>query len=211
MSVRSVLAISACVGVAALLVGCGSSTGSPASQGASASSAGESSTGIARQAASISYKFTVVNELKDWWDGPGIPLVWKVSNTKNEYWDGVSRPDHAPPQGFQGLEQEAQTSYSAAVELNSSFLSDTTKYFTLTPSIVVDGQEYELMPVLVHDDKRNVELIVGMDESKNVCRDAPASSRQFSQKTSRGYLEYQYDFACGRSAGLTVKNIPRNR
>jgi hypothetical protein len=87
-------------------------------------------------------KITVANELNDWWGGTGIPIAWKVSETVNEQWDANSRPDHAPPDGLQGLVQEPFSSpYTVPLEVNIRYFKKYMRsYFVLTPPFTMEGQ-----------------------------------------------------------------------
>lgn len=113
-------------------------------------SASVSSTPISREASSSeTLPFSVENQLKDWWGGPGIPITWKVSETVNSDWDGNSRPDHAPPDGLQGLVQEPFSGvYNANLEFNSASIAGTSR-FVLTPVVTIDGQAIDLQPIVV--------------------------------------------------------------
>jgi len=113
-------------------------------------SASVSSTPISREASrSETLPFSVENQLKDWWGGTGIPITWKVSETVNSDWDGNSRPDHAPPNGFQGLVQEPFSGvYNANLEINFVSVAGTSR-FVLTPVVTIDGQAIDLQPIVV--------------------------------------------------------------
>jgi hypothetical protein len=78
-----------------------------------------------------------LSPLGDAMQGPEI--TWKVSQTKNEFWDGSSRPDHNPPRGLQGLTQAAGSgSVKVRTEVNTSaFGSDETPNFVLTPVVQI--------------------------------------------------------------------------
>jgi hypothetical protein len=120
--------------------------------GGATSAPGESgsSTPISREASrSETLPFSVENQLKDWWGGTGIPITWKVSETVNSDWDGNSRPDHAPPNGFQGLVQEPFSGvYNANLEINFASIAGTSR-FVLTPVVTIDGQAIDLQPIVV--------------------------------------------------------------
>ena len=153
---------------------------------------------------------SVENLLDDWWGDGGIPIKWSVTNTKNVYWDGSSRPDHAPPQGFQGLVQPAfSPPYVARLEVNDYEIPT----FTLTPSITVDGKSIELKPTVV---KMGGTILAWweMDWAQNYCNSKIDSetrriaTEQFSVWTPRGELEYEYIYPCGAQRfTLTVQNV----
>ena len=120
--------------------------------GGATSAPGESgsSTPVSREASrSETLPFSVENQLKDWWGGTGIPITWKVSETVNSDWDGNSRPDHAPPNGLQGLVQEPFSGvYNANLEINFASIAGTSR-FVLTPVVTIDGQAIDLQPIVV--------------------------------------------------------------
>lgn len=137
------------VGLAAVLAGLAlSACGGEAT---STPGASVSSTPISREASSSeTLPFSVENQLKDWWGGTGIPITWKVSQTVNSDWDGNSRPDHAPPNGFQGLVQEPFSGvYNANLEINFASIAGTSR-FVLTPVVTIDGQAIDLQPIVVN-------------------------------------------------------------
>ena len=87
----------------------------------------------------------VQNELGAYWSEQGIPITWKVSEVDNHDWAGNLRPDHAPPNGFQGLKQDAFSgAYRVPLEWNSSGFEIR---FVLTPIVSVDGQSMDLQPI----------------------------------------------------------------
>lgn len=137
------------VGLAAVLAGLVLS----ACSGGVTSTSGESgSSAPINRAASESYThpFSVENQLKDWWGGTGIPITWKVSETVKSHWDGISRPDHAPPNGFQGLVQEPFSGvYNVNLEVNGALFSGDSR-FVLTPVVTIDGQAIDLQPIVVN-------------------------------------------------------------
>lgn len=177
----------------------------------SGSSTSSDSQTVDREAGSAETYMTLTNELDAWWTGSGIPITWKVSKTENNMWDGNSRPDHTPPDGFQGLVQESPSSYTARMEQNSS--SSVIPSFHLTPALTFDGQQIELFPLRVIADGYGKYLsvqLVGSGGYVDFCNKI-ASARQFSEKTPRGYVEYQYDINCGTKVTVAVRNIARNR
>lgn len=127
-------------------------------------------------------------------------------------WDGSSRPDHVPPNGLAGLLQDAPSTYTTRLEVNQSLGAPLAR-FDLTPVITVDGQAIELFPLQVFNFGPSVTWAiksVGASDFENFCTADPVS-RQFFEKTPRGYLEYHYDVRCGNPASILVRNLSRNR
>jgi hypothetical protein len=76
-------------------------------------------------------------------------VTWKVNETVESDWDGVSRPNAAPPHGFQGLLQEPFSGpYNVNLEVNASMFSGDSRS-VLTPVISIDGQAIDLQPFVV--------------------------------------------------------------
>lgn len=162
----------------------------------SISSASGSSAPINREASlSYTHPFSVENELKDWWGGNGIPITWKVSETVNSDWDGNSRPDHAPPNGFQGLVQEPFSgAYNVNLEVNAALFSGDSR-FVLTPVVTIDGQAIDLQPIVV---KAGGDLV-----SAGISCQAPVTGTKYnsataslSAKTPRELLMYDVVLFC---------------
>lgn len=99
------------------------------------------------------------SELKNWWSGESLPITWKSKVMRNSDFDGSTRPDHAPPQGFQGLVQTVESGthtqpieYSAIctippVEGAGGFGAGNRKTMELTPTINIDGKTIELATI----------------------------------------------------------------
>lgn len=88
---------------------------------------------------------SVENQLTPSWARDGISVTWRVTNTQNKYWESQSRPDSAPPKGFEGLVQTPGSGeYRARLDVNSFA---TNPSFVLTPVASVDGQELPLSPI----------------------------------------------------------------
>lgn len=154
-----------------------------------------SSTPISREASrSETLPFSVENQLKDWWGGTGIPITWKVSQTVNSDWDGNSRPDHAPPNGFQGLVQEPFSGvYNANLEINFASIAGTSR-FVLTPVVTIDGQAIDLQPIVVIAGAQ----LISADTS---CQAPPtgrinSATASLSAKTPRELLMYDVLLFC---------------
>lgn len=148
---------------------------------------------VSRAAGSQPTHVTVQNQLKDWWGGPGIPVTLRVSDTENDSWDGDSRPDHAPPQGLQGLEQAAMSPpVTSRLEVNT-VERPLAPRFTLTPVINVDCELIELIPVFLRiGEFWEVEI----DDRWCSPGAEDADVYQYSQKTPRGLLQYEYAVNC---------------
>lgn len=177
---------------------------------ASTPSSPESSTAVERNAAkSAPAPVAVENQLKAWWSGDGIPITWKVSETDNFDWDGVSRPDHAPPNGLQGLEQAAFSGfYRTRPELNMNASQVT---FVLTPTITIDGQIIDLQPIRFITGEGRATWFMSGAEIGRQCWNGmkPKITEYLMQKTPRGSLGYYLELACNENqsgAEVTIKN-----
>lgn len=120
-------------------------------------------------------------------------IVWSVSDTSNEYWDGSSRPDHAPPQGLQGFTQAARSGGRMfRTELNS-WGGAQGAHFTLTPSVLLDGQTYPLQPLRVEASDFWNRWIVKAPTVGNICFGAPYTG---SVTTPAGTFTYKAKATC---------------
>lgn len=158
-------------------------------------SASVSSTAINRDAAlSNTHPFSVENELKDWWGGPGIPVTWKVSETVNSDWDGNSRPDYAPPNGLQGLVQKPFSGvYNVNLEVNGAMFSGDSR-FVLTPVVTIDGQAIDLQPIVVNAGGNLV--TAGISCQAPGIGDIKSATASLSAKTPRELLMYDVLLFC---------------
>ena len=167
---------------------------------------------------------TVENRLQDWWGGDGIPITWRVTETQNRYWDGASRPDHAPPKGLQGLVQNADSGqYRVRLEVNTTYEGQ--NLFALTPVASVDGEQVALSPITFEywntqnsasDGDGN--LGWNLSSGGRVCkfdvtaRD-PTQVQSFTYRTPRGDLAYDVVLKCPRlpagPAGVLIRNYQR--
>lgn len=196
---RPFLAVAA---ISLMLSACGGDT-------ASIPSSSESSTEVARNASSsATTQVAVENQLRAWWSGDGIPITWKVSETDNFDWDGASRPDHAPPNGLQGLEQAAFSGfYRTTPEINLNAYEVT---FVLTPTITIDGQIIDLQPVRFATNSGNDTWFMSGAEIGRQCWKGmkPKITEYLMQKTPRGSLGYYLELACNEQSGaeVTIKN-----
>lgn len=124
-------------------------------------------------------------------DGSPTTMTWRVTQTRNTFWDGSSRPDHAPPQGFQGLVQEAGSgSYQARAEVNDTEFSLTKPNFTLTPTIDIKGETIALEPLLMIYGYNGWELVL-KDQTVYGC-----GTTKFQAQTSSGPLSYEITGTC---------------
>jgi hypothetical protein len=176
------------------------------------SASGSSALGKREAASSFTNPFSVENQLKDWWAGQGITVTWKVSETDNSDWDGNSRPDHAPPNGLQGLVQETFSGpYNVNLESNGARFSHNSR-FVLTPVITIDGQAIDLQPIIAFSG----ETLATADSS---CRMTTGSSNSstasLSEKTPKGLLMYDVVLNCspkGPSPGqfILIRNYQKS-
>jgi hypothetical protein len=82
-------------------------------------------------------------------DGSPATVTGQVTGTQNRFWDGSSRPDHAPPQGFQGLVQEyGSAPYRARAEVSDNSRTKRSVFY-LAPSVTVENQAVALEPLLM--------------------------------------------------------------
>ena len=125
---------------------------------------------------SYTWHFGVENNLDPIGNSSEAPsIVWNVSDTSNEFWDGSSRPDHAPPEGLQGFTQAAHSGgRTFRAELNSSRSAAPGAHFTLTPSVLVDGVTYPLQPFrFEYNEVLWERWIVNAPTAGNICFGAP--------------------------------------
>jgi hypothetical protein len=124
-------------------------------------------------------------------DGSPAAITWQVSGTQNSFWDGSSRPDHAPPQGFQGLVQESGSGpYRARAEVNDSSFTKRVVFY-LTPTITVEDQAVALEPMLMVYGSEGWEMAL-KNETIYGCRDA----QKFQAQTPGGQLDYEIIGTC---------------
>ena len=175
-------------------------------------SSSESTTEVVRNAKTTStHPFAVENQLKDWWGGDGIPITWKVSETENVYWDGVSRPDAAPPHGFQGLVQPPFSgSFQSPLEWN---IRERGVRFVLTPAVTIDGQSIELEPIRVGMRGLGDNYWL-MDTAGFIIGCTARAEHTFtslSKQTPRGLLVYDVDMVCSstRVAEVIIRNYQK--
>jgi hypothetical protein len=124
-------------------------------------------------------------------DGSPASVTWQVTGTQNSFWDGSSRPDHAPPQGFQGLVQEAGSGpYRARAEVVDNSPTKRPVFF-LTPSVTVENQGVALEPLLMVYGSEGWEMAL-----KNETVYGCGTSSTFTAQTPRGELAYQIIGKC---------------
>jgi len=136
-------------------------------------------------------------------DGSPVTVTWQVSGTQNSFWDGSSRPDHAPPQGFQGLVQESGSGpYRARAEVNDSSLTKRVVFY-LTPSVTVDDQTVALEPLLMVYGTQGWEMAL-KNETEYGCR----TPSEFQAQTPRGEVVYQIIGKCpSLEPSFTLKSV----
>ena len=117
-----------------------------ASSGAGSTDATSSSREAAALSSSAEMYVSVENALSPLGDATqGPKITWKVSNTKNSFWDGSSRPDHNPPQGLQGLTQNAGSgAVKVRTEVNTSPFATEFANFVLTPVVQIGDESIPL-------------------------------------------------------------------
>ena len=154
---------------------------------------------------------SVENELKDWWGGTGIPITWKVSGTVNKEWDGNSRPDHAPPDGLQGLVLEPFSGpYEVPLEVNIIYFKEYMRsYFVLTPVLTIDGQAIELEPTEVYIGREQRLDTAGF--GCDVDTATASSTASLSKKTPRGLLVYDVVMLCENDGSrILIRNFQKS-
>jgi hypothetical protein len=141
----------------------------------------------------------VQNELRPWWDSTGIPVTWKVSEVDNHDWDGDVRPDHAPPNGFQGLKQEAFSGpYRVPLVWNTKGFEIR---FVLTPVTTIDGESVVLQPITFtgYATTSSGWYMAAGDTRIQCSRSEPSSYAVTTwQQSPRGTLKVIYDLACSK-------------
>lgn len=153
------------------------------------------------------------NQLKDWWGGPGISITWKVSETENSMWDGNSRPDHAPPDGLQGLVQEPFSGpYKDSLEVNAQYFKEYMRsYFVLTPVINIDGQAIELEPTEVNIGREQKLATAGYATRDGDCQSGESLTASLSKNTPRGLLMYDVVMSCdSQSETILIRNYQKS-
>lgn len=174
-------------------------------------SSSESSTALERNAGlSFTWWLTVDNQVKDWWGGDGISITWKVSEVDDSAWNGVSRPNAAPPHGFQGLEQKSMSDpQRVRMEVDGS----SEGRFVLTPLTTIDSEVLELAPITLNISGGEANMsAAGVPCSSSAQGGNGSATASFSKKTTRGLFMYSIDMACEFNAGgwgLLVRNYER--
>ena len=195
---RARFAITMVMTLGLALAACGSG-------GSSSPSTSTSGSLPAREAGiSLTQPLIVENQLNDWWGGNGIPITWKVSEVDTFDWDGVSRPDAAPPHGFQGLVQQTGSGpYRVPLELASPTNVGKGSRFVLTPTVTIDSQGIDLPPIVFKSKATNLLAIAGVacqdpfDDTGALKPGASSSAvASLSQRTPRGLLMYDVVMTC---------------
>jgi hypothetical protein len=159
------------------------------------SSSTSSSSPISRNAGlSFTWWLTVDNQVKDWWGGDGISITWKVSEVDDSAWDGVSRPNAAPPHGFQGL---VQKSMSDPQQVRMEVDGSSEGRFVLTPLTTIDGEVLELAPITLKISGGEANMsAAGVPCMSSAQGSGGSATASFSKKTSQGLFMYSIDMAC---------------
>ena len=177
----------------------------------STSSSTSSSSPISRNAGlSFTWWLTVDNQVKDWWGGDGISITWKVSEVDDSAWNGVSRPNAAPPHGFQGLVQKSMSDpQRVRMEVDGS----SEGRFVLTPLTTIAGEVLELAPITLKISGGEANMsAAGVPCLSSAQGSGGSATASFSKKTTRGLFMYSIDMACEFNAGgwsLLVRNYKR--
>jgi hypothetical protein len=143
-------------------------------------------------------------------DGTPLPVTWKVSATQNKFWDGSSRPDHAPPQGIQGLVQDSGAPpYRVRLEVaDQALFSSDNPNFTLTPTVTLNGKEIALEPwTMVFDagNKWGMVFYNGTPQVTNGCR----TSQVLSASDAQEAVQYQVVGTCrADGSNFLIKSAP---
>lgn len=159
---------------------------------------------------SFTRHFGLRSELKNWWDGGSLPVTWEVTWTENKYWDGSSRADHAPPEGFQGLTQNAgEGDYTRRLELSgrcSNFGSESevgtgaNTLFKMRPVVTIDGQRIPLAETPFHNSYLDGWSVTQIFPFITVNGKSQAfgcgEPYIWSEKTPRGRLYYEFVLEC---------------
>lgn len=169
---------------------------------------------VSREAATHEFStfghyFAVENQLKDWWGGSGIPITWKVSEVDDFDWDGVSRPNAAPPNGLQGLVQDPFSgSHKVRIELNADSVR-----FVLTPVALIDGASVELEPIEFRGIPARIATAGVVADCDMESRDIFATA-SLSKRTPRGLLLYDVVMDCNYNPwgawNVTVRNYQKS-
>lgn len=180
--------------VVLLAAGCGESPSRSAEAASLAPPANQTSSSSGPVTSSKATYMTLTNALT-LADGTPMTVTWRVSDTRNEFWDGSSRADHAPPQGLQGLVQASNSGpYTTRLEVNDNTFTSTKPNFTLTPIISIDGQEVSLQPMLMVFTYSFWQMVLnnGTPDVRDGCRSLPPLTAQ----TPRGPLTYTIEGKC---------------
>ena len=154
--------------------------------------------------------FGLRSELKNWWDGGSLPVTWEVTWTENKYWDGSSRADHAPPEGFQGLTQNAgEGDYTPRLELSgrcSNFGSESevgtgaNTLFKMRPVVTIDGLRIPLAETPFHNSYlggwSTTQIFPFITVNGKSQAFGCGEPNIWSEKTPRGMLYYEFVLEC---------------
>jgi hypothetical protein len=141
-------------------------------------------------------------------DGTPVSVTWYVTDTKNTFWDGSSRPDHAPPLGLQGLVQASGSGqYKVRTEVaDQPFVEwdHPIANFNLTPVIEVDGQRVVLDPWHLFFPDHVWQMALD-----NWTVDGCSTTPDFTASTPQGELRYRISGTCRRGlSSFTLEPSP---
>lgn len=140
---------------------------------------------------------TVANELT-LPDGTPTSITWQVTDTKNECWDGSSRPDHAPPQGLQGLVQASGSGpYKVRTEVSDDcWDQDSSPHFVLAAVIDVGGEQTAIAQTRLVFTTYPYNWQILLARMRIGCGSTPT----FTASTPQGELRYRMRLTCSSGA-----------
>lgn len=165
------------------------------------------------------------SELKDWWSGSSLPITWKAKVDRNNDFDGSTRPDHAPPQGFQGLVQTVESGthtqpieYSAMCspigDTYGGFGAGNRRTIQLTPTVTIDGQTIELSTIqYMNADTGSPRPFYTVNGQQRYYK--CGETMTYYYKTPRGDLQYSEYLECRNNNSfnydpvIVIKNFSR--
>jgi len=161
--------------------------------------------------ASDTYYVSVENSLGPIGDTSAPKITWKVTDTKNEFWDGKSRPDNPPPNGLQGLEQQSGSgAVKVRTEVNDRWFASQDTNFLLTPTIHVGDQTIDLQSFLFLQNPLAYDYWEVSNSSKLsdpnfvlLCRSPFVGTAE----TSAGTLSYTVKAECSNSKRMTSLTV----
>lgn len=159
---------------------------------------------------SVAAYLTVANDLT-LPDGTPTSVTWQVTDTENVFWDGSSRPDHAPPQGLQGLVQASGSGpYKVRTEVSTNgdaWTVDKAPHFVLGAVIEVGGERLAFAQTRLRFNREYKESWEILDERGMTysCGSTPT----LTTSTPQGELRYRMTMTCsGSLSSLVVERAP---